>query len=110
MSIKRIIKRFNLKILKRVRPVEQQTLAGDRIVKAAMHYARELARQKSKLTGTPAAIPAAAKAEPAPATGADDIHAENNAEIDRVIEQRRGNRMALTRHRKVIDFGITGCC
>ena len=88
-------------------PVPEQQLAADRVVTAAMHYASELARQKSSLTGTPATMPRAVEsAAVAPALEPGDIHAENNAEIDRVLEQKRGSHVLVTRHSKIIDLKI----
>lgn len=88
-------------------PIPEQHLAADRITAAAVHYAKELARQKSSLTGTPAAAPRAVESAAfAPALEPGDIHAENNAEIDRVLEQKRGSHILLTRHSKIIDLKI----
>lgn len=104
MRVKQLFKRFQ----KKQKPAEEhQTLAPERIVRASMHYARELAQQKSRMTGTPAhtdtpEASAASVADPG------DIHAENNAEIDRVIEQKRGSRMAVTTLSKIVDFSICG--
>ena len=42
----------------------------------------------------------------APALEPGDIHAENNAEIDRVLEQKRGSHVLVTRHSKIIDLKI----
>lgn len=89
-------------------PVPEQRLAGDRITTAAVHYAKELARQKSSLTGTPAATSGAVEsAAVTPALEPGDVHAENNAEIDRVLEQKGGNQVLVTRHSKIIYLRIS---
>ncbi len=95
--IKRFLKRF-----KRGVPA-----APDRVVTAALRAVRERAKADTSFIAPPLPKPNTAASA---ATDPGDIHAENNAEIDRVMEQKRGELMVMTRNRKVVNFRVWGNC
>ena len=95
--IKRLLKRFK----------KEEPAAPDRVVTAALRAVRERAKTDTCFIAPPQPKPEkAATAVPDPC----DVHAENNAEIDRVVEQKRGELMVMTRNRKVVNFRVWGNC
>ena len=95
--IKRLLKRFKKEV----------PAAPDRVVTAALRAVRERAKADNSFIAPPMPKPeksASAASDPG------DIHAENNAEIDRVMEQKRGALMVMTKHRKVVNFRVWGNC
>ena len=95
--IKRLLKRFKKEV----------PAAPDRVVTAALRALRERAKAGTCFIAPPMPKPDTATSA---ATDPDDIHAENNAEIDRVMEQKRGELMVMTRNRKVVNFRVWGNC
>ena len=79
-----------------------------RVVAAALRMTRELALTKPRIAG---AHLSDRRSIAPPAADPGDIHAENNAEIDRVLAHLQSDKLVATKHHnKVIHLRAWGNC